>query len=389
MGKGKTSAAINYINSAPSDKKFLFITPYVPEAKRICKACESKQFLLPPEDMGTVTRGVKYLLSKGANIASTHAMFHYFDEEAIDLAYNNNYTLIMDEVVQVINPLGISKYDRENILEKYAHLDDNHIMRWDEESYMGEYEKYKRMCSVSSIGVYDNIALWLFPVGVFRAFREIFILTYFFPAQTQKYYFDMHGIQYKFLYVDGDSLDTYHFTADDPGLLRADFKSLVHICNDDGLNAIGGMSTALSKSWYERNKDNNLMRKLKNNTQNYFRNIQGVKSNKTLWTCFKDYRGLLSGKGYAKGYLNSSARATNEFRDRDTLAYMVNKYFNPYIKNFFEQNGVEVYEDTFAISEMVQWIWRSAIRDGKEIWIYIPSSRMRQLLKNWLDEVSV
>ena len=34
---------------------------------------------------------------------------------------------------------------------------------------------------------------------------------------------------------------------------------------------------------------------------------------------------------------------------------------------------------------MLQWIWRSRIRKGENINIYIPSMRMRQLLKNWLD----
>ena len=35
---------------------------------------------------------------------------------------------------------------------------------------------------------------------------------------------------------------------------------------------------------------------------------------------------------------------------------------------------------------MLQFIWRSAIRDGEEIWIYIPSIRMRRLLYEWIEE---
>lgn len=42
----------------------------------------------------------------------------------------------------------------------------------------------------------------------------------------------------------------------------------------------------------------------------------------------------------------------------------------------------------WALSEMIQWIWRSAIRDGEDIYIYIPSERMRNLLSDWIDEVS-
>ena len=49
------------------------------------------------------------------------------------------------------------------------------------------------------------------------------------------------------------------------------------------------------------------------------------------------------------------------------------------------QNNVNVNEETYALSEMLQWIWRSAIREGNEIWIYIPSRRMRKLLQNWLE----
>lgn len=44
-----------------------------------------------------------------------------------------------------------------------------------------------------------------------------------------------------------------------------------------------------------------------------------------------------------------------------------------------------MYEDDYALSEMIQWVWRSAIRDGKEIWVYIPSRRMRELFQNWLN----
>ena len=79
-------------------------------------------------------------------------------------------------------------------------------------------------------------------------------------------------------------------------------------------------------------------------------------------------------------------RATNEYRDRTVVAYTINKYFNPVVKNFFTANGIEVDEDGFATSEMLQFIWRSGIRDGKHITIYIPSSRMRGLLQQWLDK---
>lgn len=41
----------------------------------------------------------------------------------------------------------------------------------------------------------------------------------------------------------------------------------------------------------------------------------------------------------------------------------------------------------YALSTMLQWIWRSAIRRGEEIWLYVPSRRMRTLLKDWMERV--
>ena len=55
------------------------------------------------------------------------------------------------------------------------------------------------------------------------------------------------------------------------------------------------------------------------------------------------------------------------------------------IKQFFIDKNVTIDEDTWALSELLQWIFRSAIREHKEINIYIPSERMRSLLLEWLN----
>jgi hypothetical protein len=160
---------------------------------------------------------------------------------------------------------------------------------------------------------------------------------------------------------------------------------------------IGDSATALSKTWYKRNESNVLLTQLKNNTLNFFNNKPIVyneetgqwiksKSSNNIWTTFKDYKEKISGKGYAKGYIPSNMRASNEYKDRTAIAYLVNKYFNPFIKNFFVSKGIEVDEDGYALSEMLQFLWRSGIREGKRITVYIPSKRMRSLLIEWIDK---
>ena len=295
----------------------------------------------------------------------------------------------MDEVADVIEPLEISKDDLATIREKYTRLVDGHLLEWYAKDYKGEFEKYKKLCDLKCLAVYEDIViLWLFPITTFRAFREIYILTYMFEAQTQKYYYDFYNVDYKYLNIVGDSVDTYNFTEEKVDYNIPDYSKLIHICDNDKLNQIGDLDTALSKGWYERNKNNKLIKQLKNSTSNFFKNYTKTKSDENLWTCFKDYKGLIAGKGYSKAFLSSNIRATNEYRNRIAVAYLINKYFNPYVKNFFIKNGVSVDDKSFAISEMLQFIWRSAIRDDKEIWLYIPSSRMRMLLEQWINNLN-
>ena len=62
-GSGKTSAAINMINSSDKEQKFLYITPYLDEVQRIIDSCPEKHFR-QPENFGSKLNGIKYLFEK-------------------------------------------------------------------------------------------------------------------------------------------------------------------------------------------------------------------------------------------------------------------------------------------------------------------------------------
>jgi hypothetical protein len=159
---------------------------------------------------------------------------------------------------------------------------------------------------------------------------------------------------------------------------------LITICDKEKLNSIGDDKYALSKRWYQKQSD---FKQLKDHTYNFFKHIGNTKSELNLWTTFIEYKFKLKGKGYTKGFLACNQRGTNEYRGRESVAYLVNRFINPYVKNFFVKKGIWVDEDGFALSEMLQFIWRSAIRDGKHINIYVPSARMRGLLVGWLNSL--
>lgn len=393
MGSGKTSAAINFMNSSPKEKKFMFITPYLSEVQRIIDACPKLHFQ-EPKAIGSKLNGIKQLVQSKKNIVSTHALFKHFDTEIIRLLKKRDYILIMDEVADVVEQYEMCTADFRAMSSEMIDIAQDTgrlIWRKGKQHYSDKFKTERNLCSIGSLYNYaDSGLMWVLPIEIFHAFKDIYILTYMFEAQVQKYYYDFHGIPYKQLYIKGDSIENYTFTdkKDESNEKTLDYRQLIHILSNNKLNAIGEKQYALSKNWYIRNSGTEQMRHLKNNLINYFKNIRNSKQKENLWTTFLAYKGELAGGGYAKSFAPLNTRGSNSYRTRTVVAYPLNRYMNASVKNFFSQYGIMVDDDQFALSEMLQFIWRSAIRDGHEIWCYIPSRRMRGLLQQWIKEHS-
>lgn len=388
-GAGKTSAAIEMMNNS-KDKQYLFITPFLKEVARIKEQCKTRTFY-EPQEKGTKLNGIHWLLDKKKDIASTHSLFLNFNDYTVELLKQKDYILVLDEVASVVEIMNITKKDLTNIIENYAHIEEG-LLIWDDMDYEGKFGEIMRMSLNKCIGIYGDTALiWCFPIEIFKLFKEVYILTYMFDAQIQKYYYDFYDVSYSCKYVENIN-GKYNFTNNIISYdIQNKYKNLISICDNEKLNSIGDSDTALSVSWFIRDKFNNspLIRILKLNTYNYFRNITKSSSDINMWTTFKDFKKYIQGSGYSRGFVAVNARATNEFRHKTNLAYCANMYINPVLKQFFNQKNVKVNENKYALSELVQWIWRSAIRDEQPINIYLPSSRMRSILTNWLNNENI
>ena len=162
---------------------------------------------------------------------------------------------------------------------------------------------------------------------------------------------------------------------------------MLHILDADSLNEIGDDYYALSMSWFEKDKRN--VEQLRRNIYNCVNNVWGdIPADRKLWGSYSGSTNKIKGKGYTKSFLAFNAKATNKYRSRDYIAYIANLFMNVNEKKYYQAHGIQVDEDLYALSIMVQWIWRSAIRDGGEVYLYIPSRRMRTLLTNWIDTIS-
>lgn len=400
MGSGKSTWAINFINRNP-DKKFLCVVPLLDECERYKE--NTNIDIVDPKNWGTKWKHFKHLVEYNQNIVTTHALIQKMDLDMLELLKSKEYTLMIDECLDVLNPYKISKDDLRIIFnEKLVFLDEDGFLVWNEEKkpYKGVYGDIKRLCSFKSLMGFkkDNsdelarILMWNFPVDFFKCFEESYIFTYLWDGSIQKSYFDIHGIQYK-KYMLNSQKELIEHDKNYELEKRNQVVDLIKIY-DGKFNNIGtriGKSNPLSKSWYEdkRKKNRSIFEQLKSNTENYFRTVTKTQSDDNMYTTFESYKKFVSGKGYAKGFVPCNARGTNNFKNKKALAYLINFFISPDIKQFVEHYNINFDEGLFSLSAFLQWIWRSQIRNGEQIEIYIPSERMRRLLLHWMSECRV
>ena len=410
MGSGKTTSLINMMNEN-TEEKFIYITPYRDEIDRVIDNCPNRYFETPKNfDKINLKTCTKYedlikIIEQDINVVSTHALFQTFDENIIKVLKEHRYTLILDEVAQVVEEINISSDDiRMLINDGVITVNENKRIIWLNDNYDGEFIKYKESFKNGEVYLYgDSVIIWCFPCEIFNCFDKVIISTYLFRGQLQCYYFQVNNIEfeYKSAVKSINDKGEYEFNIVDY-MEEYDYKSLSKLINiyEGKLNAVGedkdGRKKPLSSTWYKEATGEKL-KLVQNNTYNYFRNICNKKSNEVLWTVFKfraetpetknNRMTKIKPNGYNKSFESCNCRATNNYRDRATVAYLINRYNSPVIINFFKDRGAEIDEDAFALSEMLQFIWRTAIRDGKPINVYIPSKRMRTLLKDWLKQI--
>ena len=396
MGSGKSSWAINYINKN-QDKRFLCIVPLLTECDRFKRETETE--IIDPEKWGSKWQHFKWLIENNKNIVTTHSLIQKMDLDMLELLKSKDYVLMIDECLSVLDTYKITRDDLKIIFnEKLVSLDEKGFLVWnDDKPYQGVYGDVKRLCSFKSLMGFkkDNsdelarIIMWNFPVDFFKCFEESYIFTYLWDGSIQKAYFDIHNIQYEKYMLD-DERNLIKHNKDLEYEKRRRVVSLINIY-DGKFNKIGlkiGKANPLSKSWYSDKKKKNriIFEQLKTNTENYFRTVAKTNSGENMYTVFKQFRQYVKGKGYAKGYVPCNARGTNEFKDKKSLAYLINFYMTPDVKQFVTHYSIEFDEDLCSLSSLLQWIWRSQIRDGEPINIFIPSERMRGLLNNWIEE---
>jgi len=391
-GQGKTTKVLSNIEELPLNVKVIYVTLLITECERVIEHFSNskcgRKFVMPlvMDSSGSKMLNLLTLLKSGGNIATTHALFRNLTPEHLELIYELGYNLVLDEVLTVVETFKELKglrytvnHIKELVEEGVMVLDsDDCTLRWDSSKLRADesfYKSLKDLCAVGSLLIIeDKCVLWSLPVDVLKVFNEITICTYMFESSDMAAYLKYHGMSYE--------VNSF-------GVLPSEFKDFIDIFDRDTLNNIGDKNSALSASKIRLN-EGGCVPALKKCLYNYFNHHnKGVKSDRKLWTGYKSKEHQLKGLGYATRFLACNTKATNEYGNTKVLAYTCNIHHQPYIAKFYKAKGIKLNQDLYTLSEMLQWLWRSQIRNNKPIKVYIPSSRMRNLLKAWLEDTYI
>lgn len=420
-GAGKTSYAIQMMNDGHNkdkyfgefeevrDDKYIYVTPFLDEVSRIKNNTTIE--INEPKNRPTKQQDVKHMVSYGDNIVMTHELFSRLTVDILSDIEMQGYTLIMDEVANVLQQVDISKREIQIMFDSnMIKVDEDGKVEWIDEEY--DVKESKRFSDIKLLAEKENLFIengsvmfWTMDVQSFTSFEEVYILTYLFDGQVQKYYYDMHNLQYdkKTVVFNGERYELQDYNKrEEP---RKEIGKLLNIYEDD--NSSTGKKRNLNSNFTKNYKNTGILsstwfskasiqeiEQLKKNTENFFRNITKTPNAKLFWTTKKSYAKLLTtpktklnknDDRSKDNFLPLNARATNKYSDRYSMAYLYNRYMNPMEKSFFHTRGVKVNEDMLAQSDLIQFLFRGCIREGKEMNCYIPSSRMRNLLYDWME----
>lgn len=418
-GQGKTSFAIQLLNNSIDTnyfgemdfepgtqfvKNFLYVTPYIDEVERIEDSIEAEIVSPNSSDYASKYQALKHYILSGKSVVTTHKLFLDIKEDLIPLIQEKKYTLILDEVIEVAKTINITKSDI-NILKnsKSIEIENNGKVNWKNKDYGDETSRFwdiKEGCMKEKI--YSNkehsIFLNLLSPKLFNSFQNIYILTYLFEGQTLSYYFKYFDLEYSlYTVIKNKDNEDYKLTTLNRNLEDRTFiKALLNIY-EDRQRARGPKSNinfnehfnALSSSWFDKASEEDI-NQLKLNLDNYFKNKIKCQQDELYWTTLKKKAPKLT-KSKCKyneknnNFLSLNIKATNKYKDRIAAAYVYNRFMITPIYNFFKSWGYTPDQNLFAVSELIQFLFRGCIREGKQLNCYIPSLRMRELLYKWLN----
>ena len=391
-GSGKTTSMIEGFFS---DLKYLVIVPSLTEVVRVIEWSKSIPFQQPrvnDNDAGTKTKSLETMVLQRQNIAATHSLF----ECLVPLARQgllSDYDIIIDEVPDVVELVATKS--KMSIEEFYLNTG---CMTVDTETglvkptskWWSMRDDFDDTLATKILNYANTGCLYLLeghlfiramPKELLTAGRTTTILTYKSEGSVLSSYLRKLDVPVE---VANDNQREEAF--------RKKAAELITIKDIPALSKLSlshsGQLDGMSKSNYCRT----VVNALKNLRG---RQLKDVPAENILITCAKEGWYKKGNDGVAGPFASGSklfqganwigkiTRGTNKYAHCSHLIYLYDQHMNPYVARWLEDN-TKAFDDAYALTELIQWVWRSRVRKGQPITLYLPNPRMRRLMEQWL-----
>ena len=394
-GSGKTTAMINNFNN---QDKYLVIVPLLSEVDRIVEGSKEVEFVQPhanDNNAGTKYASLEEHLNQGRNIVSTHKMFESLAPLA-KAGLLSDYHIIIDEVPDVVQ--SIATKSKTSINEFYV---DTGFMEGDEgsglvrptqkwidaQNQVSDTLSSQILSAAMSGCLYlqdKQMFIWALPLTILQAGRSLTVLTYKSEGSMFLSYLRKLQLPYE---VEADKNEEVEF------LQKA--ACLITIEDMPALSKHKLSFTGQQKGQKIAKYVSSLSCALKNLKA---RKLSGVDVENILITCKKDAWIEASNDNKTKAgvfaknsrlskatWVSNTTRGTNNYAHCSHLIYLYDQHPNQYLTRWLGDSSRE-FANQYALTELVQWVWRSRIRKGEPITLYLPSLRMRKLFEEWLNQ---
>jgi hypothetical protein len=394
-GSGKTSKMIRTLKS---DKLYLIVVPLLSEVKRVLDGTSHLDFEEPvksTKEVGTKWAALLELILQRKSIVTTHQLYSDIGHLAAQ-GFLKNYNVIIDEVPGVIDV--VKSLSRRSVDEFYINS-----------GYL--YVSQDGLCTVTSKwdSFFDVVSDTIDPsIKKYAQARNLFVCKQgtFITALSKVLFSGCASVEvltyksegsYFLKYLDKMNLP-YQLKIDD--VLEADFKEkarkLLTFADTKALEEVN-FSYSKQTKYSEQSKETKVVRSGLKNWR--ARHLKGVPLENVMVTCaeanWRDSKAFKSARlqlrGFAKTtglgkvhWVSNQMRGTNDYSHCSHLVYLYDKHPMPPITQWLGCSTKE-FSDAYGLTELIQWIWRSRIRNGQPITLYIPSPRMKRLLLDWLN----
>ena len=443
MGTGKTTYITKYMNENAQDK-YIYVTPLLFEAKNVmvsnCASIEMKSPLTEDEFKNSITKSehLLELLEAGENISTTHQMFKSLSRKHINQIEKQQYVIILDEVLDYIQPY--EEYSMDDIKDLFERGDlvadkDNLgkvSMTWD----VSKGNHYKNLHDICEMGMLystikpENLLNLQIPPVMLDAAKKVIVMTYMFNASSMASFFKLHKYEIKFMvipelanneaevkaslhrrleFIDIKSADkivsnfrntSMSYSWWDKALKEGyakdymkcvsnwlinnkEYANSFYFCTPKNVVTIG----STSKSLLDKSKLSYLINTTSYTDANYKPEGKPTKD-EDIEELNKPSSTKLDISIRPPKWIPVSTKATNLYVRRNLCLCLMNIYPNVNIQYYLQNYSEKVEPDAYALAEVLQFIWRGCIRNpkGENMKLYLASPRMKALVMDWLNK---